>query len=265
MTPAVWDDASVDWERFDLSVVRSTWDYTDRRHRFVTWAQSVPRLVNPAEVIAWNSDKRYLDDLSSAGIPIVPTTWISTADEIRLPTHGSYVLKPAIGAGSMDAERFELGVAADRERALLHAKRLVGNGHTVMVQPYVAAIDEQGETSAVFIGGSFSHAVRKATMLGPAPVEPVDGLYKQEKIEPRVATTAELELATRTLRAVPGGADRLAYARVDMIPGADGKPLIMELELTEPSLFMTHAPGSEALFAAEIWRRASRAASGARK
>ncbi|MDL2335376.1 MAG: hypothetical protein QFC55_05035, partial [Chloroflexota bacterium] len=73
---AVWDDATVDWAAFDLVVIRSTWEYASRRDEFVAWTRSVPRIVNPANVVAWNTDKHYLRDLAAAGVPVVPTDWI---------------------------------------------------------------------------------------------------------------------------------------------------------------------------------------------
>lgn len=258
VTAAIWDDPDIDWDRFDLCVVRSTWDYTERRDRFVEWALSVPRLINPADVIEWNTDKHYLVDLAAAGVPTVATTWISSVGEIALPTDGLYVLKPAIGAGSMDAGLFDLRDAADHERARRHAERLVAAGQTVMVQPYLSAIEDSGETGVIFIDGTFSHATRKGTMLGPESLEDVDELYKKETIDARSPTAAELDVATRTLNYVPGGPGRLAYARVDMIPGPNGEPQLIELELTEPSLFMATAPGSEERFAAAIAARARR-------
>ena len=85
---AAWDDPAVDWAAFDLVVIRSTWDYPTRRPEFIAWAQSVPRLVNPADVVAWNTDKRYLRDLTDAGLPVVTTSWIAPGEPIILPPTG---------------------------------------------------------------------------------------------------------------------------------------------------------------------------------
>ncbi len=254
---AIWDDAAVDWAAFDLVVIRNTWDYTSRRDEFVHWAKSVPRLVNPADVIAWNTDKRYLADLAAAGLPVVPTTWIS--DELHeLPARGMHVLKPAIGAGSLDAARFNLHDAREAVLARAHAARLIAAGQAVMVQPYIESVDELGETGLIFIGGVFSHAMTRGAMLNAERGLEAGGLYKSETIASRIPSAAELELATHALDAVPGGAGRLAYARVDLVLGPDGAPLIIELELTEPSLFMATAPGSEERFAQDLLGRAAR-------
>ena len=179
VTPAVWDDPSVDWERFDLSILRSTWDYTDDRDGFVAWARSVPRLLNPPEIVAWNTDKRYLEDLAAVGVPAVATTWIASSDAIDLPTAGEFVIKPSIGAGSIDAQRYDLGDAGSRDLATAHVRRLTDVGRTVMLQPFAHAIDDVGETAVILIDGGFSHAVRKGAMLGKAEVA-ADALYLDE-------------------------------------------------------------------------------------
>jgi len=254
--PAVWDDNSVDWDRFAVTVIRSTWDYTDRRDKFVKWARSVPRLVNPAEIVAWNTDKRYLDDLAAAGIPIVPTTWITEDEGWDLPADGEYVIKPSVGAGSMDAERYNLADAAARETAIAHVKRLVAGGRTVMLQPFAHEIELAGETGVILLEGKVSHAMRKTGMLGPTVLEAVDGLFKEEKIEGGTADEAHVALAHEAVRAIPVDRSGLMYARVDMVPDKDGRPVLMELELTEPSLFMKTSPGSERLFADVVARRA---------
>ena len=248
---AVWDDTAADWATFDLAVLRNPWDYTSRRGQFVTWALAVPRLANPADIVEWNTDKRYLRDIADAGLPVVPTSWITNEPAV-LPAAGAHVLKPAVGAGSIDAARFSLHDQHEAELARAHAARLISAGHTVMVQPYLDAIDEYGETGLIFVGGVFSHAISKGAMLAADRGLEAGGLYKGEKITASEPTPAELELARRALAAVPGGAARLLYARVDLVPGADGSPVIMELELTEPSLFMHTAPGATNRFADAI-------------
>src|SRR3990172_10429362 len=153
VVPAVWDDPSTDWANFDLVVIRSTWDYTARRDAFVAWAKSVPRLVNPAEIVAWNTDKRYLADLAAAGLPVVPTDWLEPGQPIDLPASGVHVLKRAVGAGSVDAARYSLHNAHEAALARAHAHRLLAASQTVMVQPYLQAIEEHGEAGLVFLGG----------------------------------------------------------------------------------------------------------------
>jgi len=242
--PAVWDDPTVDWAGFDLVIVRSTWDYARRRTEFLDWARMVDastRLANPLAVLEWNTDKRYLRELESEGLPVVPTTWLEPGDPGDLPTATEYVVKPAVSAGARDTSRYRPG---DEAAATAHIERLHHEGRTVMVQPYLPAVDTRGETALLHLGGRYSHAIRKGPMLAPGDAA-VEGLYREEAISPRAATGAERSIAERVLAAVPGNPD-LLYARVDLVPGPDGEPVLLELELTEPSLFLTHAEGAAA-------------------
>jgi hypothetical protein len=251
--PAVWDDPAVAWAGFDLVVIRSTWDYTARREEFVAWARRVPRLANPADIITWNTDKHYLAELSAAGIPVVPTAWMEPGDAFELPAAGRHVVKPAVGAGSLDAATYLLGDPTQAAAARQHAERLLASFRSVMVQPYLSTIDMAGETGLVFVRGEFSHAINKSAMLGDHGRDEVAGLYKAETITADQPTAAEMALARRVLAATPGGAARLTYARIDLVPAeVTGEPLLIELELTEPSLFMATAPGSEERFAEAI-------------
>ncbi|GLY02021.1 hypothetical protein [Actinoplanes sp. NBRC 101535] len=251
-----WDDDGADWAAYDLVVVRSPWDYVARRDAFVAWARSVPRLANPADVIAWNTDKRYLGELAEAGVPIIPTTFAGPGDTWTPPAEGEWVVKPTISAGSQDTGRYVLPEQAGPARA--HVDRLIAAGRTAMIQPYMAAVDTAGETAVLCVPDvtgalTFSHGVRKGAMLtetGGGAIE-----VGSEVITPREPSSAELALARRVLEAVPGDAKRLLYARVDLIPGPDGSPLLIELELTEPSLFLRTAPGSAERLAAAILAR----------
>lgn len=248
--PAVWDDPSVDWTAYDLAVLRSPWDYPARRDEFVAWAARVPRLANPAHVVAWNTDKRYLADLDTAGVPVVPTTWLDPGVPWAPPSTGEIVLKPVVGAGSVDAGRYDCADPEHRRLAADHVARLHAAGRTVMLQPYLPAVDTYGETALLFFRGVYSHAIRKGPMLD-GPDLGVEGLYKAEEISAREPTPAERAVAERVLAAVPGGPE-LLYARVDLIPGPDGAPVLVEVELTEPSLFLGYAPGAADRLAAAI-------------
>ncbi|XRQ02800.1 ATP-grasp domain-containing protein [Actinomadura welshii] len=247
--PVSWD-ADVDWSRHDLVVIRSTWDYTSRRDAFVAWAESLPHVLNPAGVVRWNTDKRYLRDLSGAGLPVVPTLW----DPDDIPSGWpEYVIKPAVSIGSRDTARWGPGEEAG---ARAHLRSLRDAGRTVMVQPYLSAVDTAGEKALIFCDGEYSHAARKAQILrsGAGVEGPVRDDPSRGGVTPATATPAELEVAQRALAAVPGD-PRLLYARVDLIPGPDGSPLIIELELTEPNLYLQHAPGSAEAFAKAITNR----------
>jgi hypothetical protein len=236
---ARWDDDTVDWAGYDLAVIRSTWDYVARRDQFVAWARRVPRLVNPADIVAWNTDKRYLSDLVAAGVPVTPTSYVAPGSVWTPPATGEWVVKPTISAGSQDTGRYAL--PDQRALAVAHVERLTAAGRTAMIQPFLAAVDSAGETAVLCTPDadgslSFSHAIRKGAILtGPdvGDIDPGSGT-----ITPRTPSAAELAVAAQALAAIPGGTKRLLYARVDMIPGPDGEPLLVELELTEPSLFL---------------------------
>jgi glutathione synthase/RimK-type ligase-like ATP-grasp enzyme len=250
----VWDDPAVDWERYDLVVVRSTWDYHLRRDEFVAWAQRLgPRLVNPPAILAWNTDKRYLHEIAEAGLPVVDTSLVEPGEWFSPPA-GEYVVKPTVSAGSRDTARFEGGDGdANRARALVQA--IHHSGRTAMVQPYVASVDTRGETAMLFFDGEFSHAIHKGPLLHPGQA-PTGEVFAPETIEARTATAAERAVADGIVAWVRQrfcGAP--AYARVDLVEDAGGAPLLLELELTEPSLFFAHAPDGPAGFAAALRRR----------
>jgi glutathione synthase/RimK-type ligase-like ATP-grasp enzyme len=240
---AIWDDPAVDWESFDLVVVRSTWDYQQRREQFLAWAHSLPRLVNPAEVLEWNTDKRYLAELPGA----VETTFVAPGEPFAAPD-GEYVVKPTVSAGSRDTARFGPG---EEQRAGALVAAIHAGGRTAMVQPYVAAVDSEGETALMFFGGRYSHAIRKGPLLTPGAA-PHSEVFAAEDVDAREPSAAELVLADRVLEYLRTrfGGD-LAYARVDVVPGAAG-PELLELELTEPSLFFGHAAEAAGRFRSAI-------------
>ncbi|MGF1662706.1 MAG: RimK family alpha-L-glutamate ligase [Kineosporiaceae bacterium] len=251
--PVVWDDPDVDWAAFDLCVLRSPWDYTLRRDEFVSWARQVPRLANPAQVVAWNTDKRYLTELAAAGVPTVPTVLVGPGGDWQVPDT-PFVVKPTVGAGGKDAARYDPARAGEAAEAADHVARLHATGRAVLIQPYLAGVDRDGETGVVHLGGRLSHAFRKDALLdGTASV--VEGLYRPETVTPREAPADVLDLAEAALAAVARVAPPhppLLYARVDTVPGPDGRPLVLEVELTEPSLFLGLGPGAVERFAAVI-------------
>lgn len=245
--PAVWDDSSVDWDGFDLVVVRSTWDYPERRDEFLGWADGLRRVLNPPHVLRWNTDKRYLEDVARAGVRIVPTRFLEPGAPFE-PPPGAFVVKPAVGAGSRGAAAYE---AADVERARCHVARLHSEGRAVMVQPYLTRIEERGETALVYVGGRYSHAVWKAPLLAPG-APPGDALYVEETIEPRKPAAEERAAGDLVVSSLPFRAADLLYARVDLLPDADRGTVVLEVELTEPSLFLAYEPGAAGLLADAI-------------
>jgi glutathione synthase/RimK-type ligase-like ATP-grasp enzyme len=235
-----WDDPAVAWDSYGLSVVRSCWDYAWRLDEFLAWAGRVPRLRNPAPMLRWNSDKRYVQDLERAGLPVVPTVW-DPAVAGELPTAGEWVVKPSVSAGSRDTARWDRA-----EEVLAHVGELVAAGRTAMVQPYQASVDRSGETAMLFLGGRFSHAVRKGPLLqrGEGVRQDRDSRGDLGPVEP---TGAQRDVAQAVFDALPDlvpGTEPALYARIDLVEDAAGRPQVLELELTEPSLFLPQAPGA---------------------
>ena len=244
-----WDDPTVSWSRFDAALLRSTWDYTERLPEFLAWCERIDaatRLLNPLSIVRWSIDKHYLAELAKAGAPVIPSAFLEPGDDpASLPEHAEFVVKPAVGAGSRDTQRY---VAAERGQAVEHARRLLDAGRSVLVQPYIAGVDERGETALIYIGGHDSHAIRKGPLLRRGE-GPTDALFAAEDIRPRVAQEAEYRAAEQILDAMPF--PRPLYARVDLLPGPDG-PLLLELELVEPSLFFHTCKHSAARMAQAV-------------
>jgi hypothetical protein len=254
----VWDDPEVGWDEFDLVVVRSTWDYPRKHRAFVAWADAVgERLRNPPALVRWNADKHHLADLVSAGIPTVPTHFVEPDDEApRL--QGEVVVKPTVSAGGRDTGRF--CPAAHGEAADLVA-RLQAEGRAAMVQPYIGSVDDDGETALVFIAGQFSHAARKRAVLRPDEIAPTrddeiggaEVMYDPDIVRPGRASDRDIAVGARAiayLRERFGGEP--LYARVDLVTGRDGEPLLLELEAVEPNLLLGHSPDAADRLAAAI-------------
>jgi len=229
---AAWDDPAVDWASYEVAILRSTWNYHAHLPEFLAWAEEtsrVARLHNPVEIIRWNTDKKYLLELAEKGVPIVPTTFVDPGQIApALDLRGRVVVKPSVGAGSAGAKLFRDDAAA----AAAHLAGLHAAGKTAMIQPYIDGVDTHGETAMMYVGGRFSHAANKAAILS-RDMSWSTGIYADEKVGPAEATAEQRRLADNVLADMPA----LAYARVDVVPGPDG-PLLLELEVTEPSLFL---------------------------
>lgn len=235
-----------DFAKARLVVLRSTWDYVRQRDRFVGWAEALGnRLVNPPFIVRWNTHKRYLRELSDAHLPVVETVLVPQGTHAPLEKilarkqWFKAVVKPAVGAGSFGVRVVTSSDAAWFSKAL--AER------DLLVQPFMQSVEEQGERSVIVIEGEVTHGMRKTFRLaGDA-----------ENTTPVALADDERDLAQRTMawvtRALPCGG--LLYGRVDMVRDGEGAPRIMELELTEPSLFFASSPRALALFVAGIERR----------
>ncbi len=252
--PTVWDDPSVRWGSFDAVVIRETWDYAERHADFEAWLEEVEpqtTVLNPPRLVRWNLDKGYLGVLASGGVPTVPTRFVQPGGYLRLPTEGQFVVKPTISAGSRETARYD--ARTHGMQAVGHAQRLLESGRTVMIQPYVDSVDERGETAMVIVGGTFSHAVRKGPLLelGAAPTT---GLFAPETIEPLIPSEAERDVADAVLAAMPTSLGEPLYARVDLLH-TDRGPVLLDLELTEPSLFLAHGGAAPARLADALLAR----------
>jgi O-ureido-D-serine cyclo-ligase len=260
---ACWDDPTVDWSAFRLAVLRSPWDYVFRYAEFLEWlarTEQVTTVLNPPRVVRWSTDKRYLHDLAAHGVPVVPTTFFEPCSEPfsepcfepsdprpqmqQLPAGlaggSDLVVKPVVSAGSKDTMRHSSPSAA-----LDHVHTLLAAGRAVMVQPYQDAVDGYGETGLVYFEGVFSHAFRKGPILG-RDAAPTEEFFAPEEITVREPSAAEREVADAAIAASPPD---LLYARVDLVPDRNNQPVVLELELAEPSYFVSVAPGSARRFA----------------
>lgn len=233
-----WDDRDAEWGGYDLVVIRSAWDYTERPAEFLDWlrrmeAEEIP-LWNPPALAAWNADKRYLRQLAMAGVPVVPTRWIEPDDQVTLlevmasSRWRRAVVKPVVSANARDTWT-ALGAAGDERRF-----RELAAGRALMVQPFLEGIRGEGEWSLLFFGGALSHAVLKRPAAGDFRVQEAHG-----------GTTAAATPDAATVRAAAAALDAVPfpwlYARVDGVR-IGGVFHVMELEMLEPSLFLAADP-----------------------
>jgi hypothetical protein len=247
----IWNDAHVDWEQFDITVIRTTWDYHLKKNEFVAWCNSVPRLFNNAAIVSWNTHKSYLRELSKKGVAIAPTVWIDTGEKIdaartmeQFKTDRGFI-KPQVGACASDTLRFTLDNVKEAQAFLdsqLH--------QDMMMQPYIASVETDGELSAIFIDGTLSHGVQKIPVAGDYRVQDDFGASDM----PYTFTRSEVREMNKTLLAVPDNAS-LLYARFDYLRSDEGTLLLNELELVEPSLFFRHSEESASLLADAIIKR----------
>ena len=249
---AVWDDPAVDWTRYRLAVVRTVWDYFLKPVAFLEWLERVESrvaLFNSPDVLRWNSHKSYLLELAGRGIPVTPTVLCPRGEKASLTAlvaergWGAVVIKPAVSGGGRLTRRFERTRLADEGQA--HLETVLAEGDA-LVQPFLPALHAGGERSYIFIEGVFSHAVeRPATMEAPGGGTP-DGVTLAPRAE-------ELALSERVVAATPA---RTLYARVDLATGLEGTPLLQELEVIEPRLFLGASDGAAERLSDAIARQA---------
>lgn len=276
VVPAVWDDAAIDWSAFDLVLLRSTWDYHERLAEFRAWIErvgAVTQLRNPASVARWNTDKAYLRRLAEHGVPVVPTVWLDAGARVDLAAllagqgWTEAIVKPKIGLGSSGLLRLRAdaagvltpasgaapatgdeGVPDDTamrgDTPQAHLDALLAEGDA-MVQPFLRSLEQDGELSMLFFGGAFSHALYKRPPAGEFRVQPYFGAVSV----PATPSAVQRAVAEAVLAEVE---EELLYARVDLVAGDDGAPLLMELELIEPALYFEADPAAAERFARVI-------------
>jgi len=254
--PAVWDDASIDWKRYDAVVIRSTWDYHLSPAAFLAWLARLEALGvalwNPAPVVRANADKSYLRKLEERGVSIVPTLWVEPGGrpdlEELLAAQGwtDAVVKPVISCGAFRTSRVKRGEHAGRAAAQAALDEVLAHS-AAMVQPFLAEIAAEGEWSFIFLGGEFSHAVLKTPRAGDFRVQEDHG----GRTEPRVPPPALLAQAREAAISGPGP---WLYARVDGVRrGAE--LVVIELELIEPCLYLKHSPPAARMLAEAVKAR----------
>lgn len=241
-----WRDTNVDWNGFEIVVIRSTWDYQSDPAAFLEVLQRIESsdalLENSLDIVNWNLDKRYLRDLSKKGVKVVPTIWDGVYNEVSfgnwLEETGTdeIIVKPAISATAQHTYRLR---TFDPELVPVFADR------PFLVQPFLDSIVDEGEYSLFYFGGEYSHTILKAP-------KPKDFRVQEEHggIITAVEPTDELLNAGRTVfdTISPGP----LYARVDLVRDAEGELAVMELELIEPALYLRMDPDSPRRFAAAL-------------
>jgi glutathione synthase/RimK-type ligase-like ATP-grasp enzyme len=257
---ADWDDPQVAWEGYDAALLRSAWDYTERLSEYLAWVErtaTLTRLLNSPAVVRWNCDKHYLAELERHAVAIVPSRFCEPDQDAArvleefLAAHpqAELVVKPAVGAGSRDTRRHARSAHAE---ILAHMRGLLDNRRSVLLQPYLARVDHDGETALIYLDGHFSHAIRKGPLL-PAGAQATAALFAAEEITVREPGADERALGEQILGALPFR--ELLYARVDLIRGEAGEPRLLELELNEPSLFFPYcAPSADRYVRATLAR-----------
>ncbi|MBT8239944.1 MAG: hypothetical protein KJN63_01805 [Acidimicrobiia bacterium] len=257
-----WDDHTIKWRRYHATILRATWDYFRRVDEFLAVLKEISNsstLLNPLEVVEWNIDKRYLGQLETAGVPVVRTTYVS---HLSPPTElgaalgqiarwgaTEVVVKPTVSAGSNDTFRLDANDGSAVSKAV---RDIIDSDRVAMIQPYLAEVDSYGERGCVYVNGELDHAFAKAALLEHGGQD-VDGLFLPEDVTAVELTAAERVVAERTNRWLNSTFGILLYCRIDLLPSEDG-PVVVEVELIEPSLFFEADPLSADRFASALAR-----------
>lgn len=258
----IWHDEAVDWLAYDLLVIRTPWDYSERYGEFMTWLNRVSpdtRILNAPELIRWNIDKQYLTDLEARGVPIIPTAFCdslsATSAAVEDAGARDVVIKPSISAGSRDTGLFPSG-----DTAILHlAERIIAAGKTVLVQPAIESITTGGENALFYFNGHYSYAFHKK------PILALGGGYVGGDRRPQISranpSSDEISLGQLVIDSISHIAAQRSfaedamlplYARVDMSSEMGVRPQVLEVEVFEPAYFIDIAPEAVEIFVRSV-------------
>ncbi|MBT8109403.1 MAG: hypothetical protein KJO27_01640 [Gammaproteobacteria bacterium] len=237
-----------DWNEFDAVYICTPWDYPDYLPQFLGVLASIESsqalLINDLSLVHWTMEKTYLRDIELRGGVIVPSTWYEDFESVNpanfFAEHdtGKVVIKPTVGANAKDT--FVLADAVDEDTLQMLGQ--VYSGRAFFVQPFIEAIQSEGEYSLFFFNGEYSHAILKTPKAGDFRVQEEHGAdIKAVKPSKGLLDTAHELFAS--IEPLP------TYGRGDWVRGADGRYLLMELELIEPSLYLRTDSGAAARFA----------------
>ncbi|MFD0939357.1 ATP-grasp domain-containing protein [Pedobacter boryungensis] len=232
----IWNDPQVNWECYDIAILKSPWDYFDLITDFYQWLESLKnknvKLLNPIDIVKWNADKHYLQDIEKAGLKVTPSIFIDKGQKINLQDYfeklstDKIIVKPSVSGGSKNTFKV---TAINAEEISTKLNDLLQKEDFIL-QPFLSEIEETGEWSLLFFGGEFSHALLKKAKSGDFRVQHTFGgtIHPQHPSQHLLATAQQY---------VNHFAKDCLYARVD---GAivNDEFLLMELELIEPFLFL---------------------------
>ena len=246
-----WRDPTVRWNDFELVVIRSPWDYQHAVEEFLEVLQVINSseavLWNSLDVVHWNIRKTYLQQLHDQGITIVPTQFVNgpNCSQIRslfdVFQTDQIVIKPVVGAGAENT----FWLRSDSSDAELQRIALLYASQTALLQPFIPGVIEHGETSLIFIDGQYSHSVLKTPKPGDFRVQEEHGSQLQ-------AISVDPELIKFSENALKVAPHRTLYGRVDLVELPNGDPAVMELELIEPSLYLSYDADAAVRFADAI-------------
>ena len=246
-----WADPNYDWQSVKFALFRTTWDYFDRIDEFMTWLNATKdkvKFINPIELILWNLDKHYLQDLAEKGVNITDTIFIEPGDKTALSKvfHAAQftdaILKPAISGSARHTYKLSENNLADHEAIF---QELIAQ-ESMLLQPFQYSVLEKGEVALMFFGGKYSHAVLKVAKPSEFRVQSEFG----GTIHNYSPSANEIKLAEKALQVCD---PTPIYARIDIIDDNNGKPAVSELEIIEPELwFRLHPPSATTMAEAII-------------